>query len=190
MENTGSSSSAYCALEITIISAEGLSMGSNRPVRKNTFVRVQTDPRNGQYQTCTKVDSQGGSYPAWNEKLVLSMPMQAKFITLEVKCKATPSTGNGEDKLIGGATVPVSDFIGGFAPSNHLHFLSYRLRSLRGEKNGIINFSVKVNGLSDDRRWGYEPKGAWTGTPIVVREKNCRGLVTGVPAGDWLHNYM
>ncbi|GAB4844437.1 hypothetical protein Ancab_037801 [Ancistrocladus abbreviatus] len=179
-------SSPSCTLEITIISAEGLSMGPNRPVGKNTFVTIQTDPCSQQVETFTKVDKQGGCFPAWNEKLVITMPMHAKFITLEVNCKAT---ANGRDKLIGAAQVPVSDFVGGLTPSNYLHFLSYRLRNLHGEKNGIINFSVKVKGLLENHCLSYVSKGAWTGFPMAVGDSNYRGVVNGVPAAVWYSSY-
>ncbi|KAL6981890.1 hypothetical protein U1Q18_023508 [Sarracenia purpurea var. burkii] len=123
-------------LEITVISGEGFLEGRRRPVKKNAFVIIRTDSRNSR---TTKMDTAGGSYPVWNEKLAVDMPAHAGFLTVEVQRK-TQSGG----RVVGGARIPVSDFAGGYFPVNYLHFLSYRLRDERGESNGIINLSVRV----------------------------------------------
>ncbi|KAJ0111843.1 hypothetical protein Patl1_00376 [Pistacia atlantica] len=122
-------------VEITVLSAENLRL-NKKLVTKNTFVIVQTDPFNCH---TTRTDTLGGGYPSWNEKLVIDLPMHARYISLEVQTKS--SSGN---RSIGFAKIPVSDFTGGYVPESYLHFLSYRLRDARWEKNGIINVSVRV----------------------------------------------
>ncbi|KAJ4727003.1 BON1-associated protein 2-like [Melia azedarach] len=130
-----SSCSLSRTIEITVLSAEDLRI-NRRSVKKNAFVIAQTDP----FNYCkTKLDELGGSYPAWNERFFIDLPMHVHFITLQVQCKT--SSGN---RNIGFARVPVSDFVGGYVPDNYLHFLSYRLRDAKGDKNGIINISVRV----------------------------------------------
>lgn len=124
-------------VEITILSGEDLRI-DRKSVKKNAFVIVRVDPFN--FRT-TNIDTLGGSYPTWNEKLDIDLPDNSRYITLEVHCK---SNSSGK-RNIGTVNVPVSDFIGGYLPENYLHFLSYRLRDSSGEKNGIINISVRVN---------------------------------------------
>ncbi|MQK22030.1 hypothetical protein EI013_27060, partial [Escherichia coli] len=87
-----------------ILSAENLRM-NRKSIKKNAFVTVQSEASND--VSTTKVDSEGGSYPSWNEKFVMDMPLHARFITAEVKCKT--STGI---KSVGMTRIPVSDFIG------------------------------------------------------------------------------
>ncbi|KAJ4727002.1 BON1-associated protein 2-like [Melia azedarach] len=129
------SSSSSRRIEITVLSGEDLRI-DRRSVKKNAFVIVQTDAFN-----CwkTSIDELGGSHPSWNEKFSIDLPMNVRFVTLQVQCKT--SSGN---RSIGSANVPVSDFVGGYVPDNYLHFLSYRLRDPKGDKNGIINVSVRV----------------------------------------------
>ncbi|KAJ9188375.1 hypothetical protein P3X46_003738 [Hevea brasiliensis] len=122
-------------LEITVLSCEDLRI-DRRLVKKNTYVMVRTDPLN--YRT-TKMDTEGGAYPSWNQKLTIDMPLHERFITLEVHCK----TASG-DRTIGTSRMPTTDFMGGYLPENYLNFLSYRLRDAKGERNGIVNVSVKV----------------------------------------------
>ncbi|CAL1405760.1 unnamed protein product [Linum trigynum] len=55
-----------------------------RPVEKNEFAVVKTDPffNSGS----TRADSDSGSYPQWKEKVVVEMPMPpANSVTLEVR---------------------------------------------------------------------------------------------------------
>jgi Ca2+-dependent lipid-binding protein len=122
-------------IEITILSAENLSL-DRKSVKKNAYVIARIDPIN---YGSTKADFEGGCNPSWNEKLTLDMPFQTRFITLEVKCK----TSSG-DRVVGTASLPISDISGDYTPESYLHFLSYRLRDSRGEKNGIINVSARV----------------------------------------------
>ncbi|GMH00537.1 hypothetical protein Nepgr_002376 [Nepenthes gracilis] len=180
METTAFPFPSTYALEITVTSAEGLRVGrKRRPVKKNAFVTVQTDLYT--YQS-TKVDTEGGSNPAWNERFVICMPMHAKFITLEVQCKAHFPTRSNE--AIGAARVPVSDFIGGYAPSDYLQFLSYGLRNKHGDRSGIINFSVTVKGLAD-RRCVPSP---WPVTPALGEKGFNAAVVTCVPAAWFDYN--
>ncbi|GMI98372.1 BON ASSOCIATION PROTEIN 1-LIKE, BON association protein 2 [Hibiscus trionum] len=150
-------------LEITLLSAEDLRI-DNKPIKKNAFVVVWTDTYN--YKS-TKMDAEGGSFPSWNDKLVMDMPMHTRFVTLQVKCKAS----GGGDKTVGDARIPVTDFLGWFSPENRLQFLSYRLRDPKGLKNGIVNVSVRVK----------EPLGACSSQAAASGFGIAVGVVTGIP---------
>ncbi|XWS46033.1 hypothetical protein CRYUN_Cryun14cG0030200 [Craigia yunnanensis] len=155
-------------LEITILSAEDLRI-DNKSVKKNAFVVVSIDPLNSK---TTKMDGEGGSYPSWNDKLVMDMPMQTRFVSLEVKCK-----GSGGDKTVGFARIPMTDFIGGYSPETCLQFLSYRLRDPKGLKNGIINVSVRVN----EPLHACSSLAAASGLGISIDGRKDFGVVTGIP---------
>lgn len=160
------------------MSAENLRAGK-KPVTKSTFVAVRTG--SGPDQCCTtKTSAEDGSNPTWNEKLVLDLPaLHAGFFTLEVHCRKTSSSGS---KLVGGARVPVSDFLGGFVPRNHLQFLSYRLRDYSSsQRNGIINISVRVTSPEPYRCSKPQQQPKSVGVP-VGKETRLSGVVTGVPA--------
>ncbi|XP_058106635.1 BON1-associated protein 2-like [Magnolia sinica] len=148
-------------LEITVISAESLRI-SNHLIKKNAFVTVQTDPCNC---VSTPVDRDGGGYPTWNEKLHLALPGSARSIAVKVLCK----TASGSSKTVGMVNIPMSDFVGGYVPAHHLHFLSYRLRQQDGERNGIINLSIKMVGPENDSR------------PLLPLEKINGGIAVGIP---------
>ncbi|OAY49223.1 BON1-associated protein 2 [Manihot esculenta] len=172
--------SVFHNLEINVLSAENLRL-DGKFVKKDTFVVLKFDPLN--YKS-TNADREGGSNPSWNQKLEMDMPMHARFIILEVQCKI-----GSTNRVIGTARVPVSDFLGGYTPVDYLHFLSYRLRDARGEKNGIINISVKVKRLAHDTAHACYPcssssslsQPTW-GMPAAGGEKNCReSVVTGIP---------
>ncbi|KAJ8900619.1 hypothetical protein K2173_025396 [Erythroxylum novogranatense] len=164
---------AFLTLEIVIFSAENLSL-DKKPVKTSTFVVVKTDPSNSK---STKADFEGGSSPSWNEKLVLVMPMHARFITLQVLCRV-----GSVDRVIGTVDVPASDFLGKYClvPESYEHILSYRLKNDKGEKNGIVNLSIKV---SDQ------------GSPASVtrnnKSKSCASSskpAIGVPVGAGRHD--
>ncbi|XP_020541429.2 BON1-associated protein 2 [Jatropha curcas] len=174
-------------LEITVLSAENLKL-AGKSVKKDTFVVIKVDPLNSQ---STRADYEGGSNPSWNQKLEIGMPMHARFITLEVQCKI----GSG-NRVVGTANVPVSDFMSCYIPENYLNFLSYRLRDVRGEKNGIVNISLKVKSPAACATPGMRknlPSYSWQSSPspqmrptwgVPVGQKNCLGhggVVTGVP---------
>lgn len=159
-------------IEVTVISGEGLLLSRNQAVKKNAFVVVRSDPFNSR---STGMDSEGGSYPAWNEKMVMEVPANARFITVEA---------HSSSKLIGAANIPVSDFAGGFLPLNYLSFLSYRLRDANGCKNGILNLSVKVKGgggAAAARGGSGQP---WTGVPVVGGKVVDHRIVTGIPVSN------
>ncbi|XP_052192262.1 BON1-associated protein 2 [Diospyros lotus] len=159
-------------LEVTIISGEGL------PAKKNAFVVVRADPWTS---TSTKVDSDGGSYPQWNEKLAVDLPARSQFLMVEVQCKTY--SGN---KVVGTARIPVSDFTGEYFPANYLHLLSYRLRDSSGVRSGIINLSVRMKVPENALAAAATSCGAassysrpWTGYPVAEKSG---GVVIGVPA--------
>ncbi|KAK7390020.1 hypothetical protein VNO78_25318 [Psophocarpus tetragonolobus] len=166
------------SVEITILSAENLQM-NKRAIRGNAFVTVKSDASSN--TSATRVDSEGGSYPSWNEKVVMDVPFHARFITVEVKCK-TSSTGSNS---VGVARIPVSDFIGGYVPDNQLHFLSYRLWDGKVRRNGVVNISVRVKVAEHHSNSTPLPPPV-TGVPLPSHPST--GLVTGIPA-LWL-NYQ
>nr|GEV16598.1 hypothetical protein [Tanacetum cinerariifolium] len=116
------------ALELTIISAESLTRSGNRKVKKNTFVVIKTDSNDKNQVTGTDTDN--GSYPLWDEKFSINMPMHVNFFTLEVRYR----DGAGEH-VVGSAKV-------------------------YGERNGIINISVKVQSSSSGNAFGMGTNGA------------------------------
>ncbi|XVE77077.1 hypothetical protein DITRI_Ditri13aG0033000 [Diplodiscus trichospermus] len=157
-------------LEITILSAEDLRI-DNKSVKKNAFVVVSIDPF---HSKMTKMDGDGGSYPSWNDKLEMDMPMQTNFVSIEVKCK-----GSGGQKTVGFARIPVTDFIGGYSPETCVQFLSYRLRDPKGLKNGIINVSVRVKVPVHGCSYQAAAAGRRLGIPIDGQKDF--GVVTGIP---------
>ncbi|TQE04556.1 hypothetical protein C1H46_009863 [Malus baccata] len=168
-------------LEITVISAENLKL-DRKPIKKNSSVTVRTDT-NCQFRT-TDMDTDGGSYPRWNEKLVLDFPEHSRYLTVEVQCKSSYGV-----RTVGTATIPASDFVGGYVPEGYLHFLSYRLRDHRGERNGIINISVRMkvpemyacssSTTSSHSRMGF---------PVAENNNFGGGIATGVPV--WYGAYQ
>ncbi|KDP28677.1 hypothetical protein JCGZ_14448 [Jatropha curcas] len=174
-------------LEITVLSCEDLRI-DGKSVKKNTYVVVRTDHLN--YRT-TKIDTEGGSYPSWNQNLLIDMPLHERFVTLEVNCKMASS-----DRIIGTARIPVTDFMGGYLPDNYLNFLSYRLRDSRGVRNGIVNISVKVKLpeylSSKNNKKVTENSACSTASKPPLKmpiggEKNF-GVVAGIPV--WNINYL
>ncbi|KAL7158649.1 hypothetical protein ABFS83_02G158400 [Erythranthe nasuta] len=159
------------AMEITVISAEGLLVNRKQTVTKNVSVTVKTDPLNS--RSTGRVDPEGGSSPSWKEKLLMDLPVHARFITVEV---------HSGSRIVGAANIPVTDFSGGFLPENHLSFLSYRLRDGNGERNGIVNLSVKVRGAGNTG-CAASCSRPWIGVPGLpaVGEKAPAGMVTGIP---------
>ncbi|KAJ0259155.1 BON1-associated protein 2 [Hirschfeldia incana] len=125
------------SLEIELISAEGLKV-NRKPMKRKTFGVIRIDQ---EIHKC-KVDEQGGSYPIWKERIKTEMAVDrsVRFISVEV-CYIT---SGGAVKNVGVAKIPLTDFLGGFAPQGHLNFLSYRLRDEYGDKSGIVNVSILV----------------------------------------------
>ncbi|CAN1157486.1 BON1-associated protein 2 [Linum perenne] len=149
-------------LEFTILSAEDLRL-DGKSIKRNAFALVRTDQSNSK---STSADSDGGSYPRWNDKLSVELPARAQSVTVEVQCKV----GSG-NRVIGTAIVPVSDFLGGLTtPENYIHFLSYRLRDPRGVKNGIVNISVVASSGGGGGGVGDY------GCSVAARKKEARGF--------------
>ncbi|XP_028064927.1 BON1-associated protein 2-like [Camellia sinensis] len=167
------------SLEVTIISGENLRVDRTRPVKKNAFVVVRTD--SSPISQSTNLDIDGGSYPTWNQTLLVDMPVHARFLNVDVQCRS-----NSGDKVIGTARIPASDFAGGYFPENYLHFLSYRLRDSGGERNGIVNLSVRVKVPEGSGRVAASSAATscsqsrpWMGVPAAGKVSG--GIVSGVP---------
>ncbi|KAI6707585.1 hypothetical protein NL676_010547 [Syzygium grande] len=164
------------ALEITLISGENLRL-KKKPV-KNAVVAVRVEPG---HECSTKPAPDRGTSPRWNENLIIDLPLHAGFITVEVKCKSS----SGSYKLVGGATVPVSDFAGDLGTlEGYVHFLSYRLRDSNGVRtDGIINISVKMAAPAPAPAPTYEVPRPQIGVPVGQQRKMMAagGLVIGVP---------
>ncbi|KAJ7951096.1 BON1-associated protein 2 [Quillaja saponaria] len=161
------------SLEITVLSGESLRV-DRKPVKKNAYVIVRTESNN---VVMTRMDTEGRNYPSWNEKMVVDMSVHERFITFEVECKTTMGI-----RRVGMARIPVSDFVGGYLPDNYLHFLSYRLRDFEGNRNGIINFSVRVTAATSEVL-SCSATAARVGTTVGEMKNggNDSGVVTGVP---------
>ncbi|KAK4381171.1 hypothetical protein Sango_2991500 [Sesamum angolense] len=114
----------------------------------------------------------GTPHPQWNQKLVMELPPHARFLTVEVHSPAN---------IVGTANIPVSDFAGGFLPANYLSFLSYRLRDANGEKNGIINLSVKVKQEAAGGRSSGCSGQRWAGVPVEGGKVSDHGITMGIP---------
>ncbi|XP_022147476.1 BON1-associated protein 2-like [Momordica charantia] len=152
-------------VEITVMSAEDLRI-DRKPVKKATFATVKFDRGGG-----TEIDEQGGRC------LVLDMPEDAMFLTIEVHCGSS-----SKNRIVGTVNVPVLDFLGRFKPENYLHLLSYRLRDGNGERNGIINISLRVKVPESESAITSQ---AIVGVPVAETARfgrNCGGgVVIGVP---------
>lgn len=142
------------SLEIELISAEGLKV-DRKPVKRKTFCVVKIDQKT---RVC-KLDESGGSCPTWKDKIEMEMPINGsvRFISIEVLSR----TSGGAEKNVGYAKIPVTDFMGGFAPQGHLNFLSYRLRDEYGDKSGIVNVSIMVKPDGNNIKYS-------TPSPLVV----------------------
>ncbi|PQP93091.1 BON1-associated protein 2 [Prunus yedoensis var. nudiflora] len=146
-------------LEITVISAENLQL-DRKPIKKNASATVRAE-NDGQFRT-TDMDTEGGAYPKWNEKLVLDLPMQARSLTVEVQCKTSYGV-----RTIGTAKIPVSDFVGG-------------LRDHRGERNGIVNISVRMK-VPELKACATTSSLSSMGFPMGDSSFGCGGVATGIP---------
>ncbi|KAI4369899.1 hypothetical protein MLD38_018294 [Melastoma candidum] len=142
------SGAAFHTLEVTVLSAEDLT-ANHRPIKSKAFASLRTEDRGGGPSThcsgsksySTRINEDGGQSPSWNEKLTVKLPVSSTGVVVEVLRK-----GSSGDRMVGMARIPKSDFTGEYSVpvTNHLHFLSYRLRDPRGVKNGIINVAVRV----------------------------------------------
>lgn len=166
-------------IEITILSGEDLRI-DRKPVKKKTFATVKINRQSfGGGGGGAEIDERGGgSYPFWKEKMVVEMPVDAMFLTIEVHCGSI-----SRNKIVGTANVPVSDFLGRYMPESYLHLLSYRLRDGNGERNGIINISMRVRDSVSESAVASK---AMVGVPVAETAKFYRsdaggGVVIGVP---------
>ncbi|KAM1019263.1 hypothetical protein FF1_040641 [Malus domestica] len=121
-------------LEIKVISAENLQL-DRKPIKKNTSVTVQTHTNN-QFLT-TEMDTEGDAYPLWNEKLVLDLPTYSKSITVEVQCKASSCV-----RTIGMATIPASDFVGGYVPEGSGDVCLCKFNNVISLNDGVFDGGV------------------------------------------------
>ena len=161
--------------------------------KSNLYVVVRAESINS-YTTCMAMEGATNNNPTWNHKLVVDVPVHARSITFELKCKS--STKGVKD--VGVARVAVSEFIGGVGvPQHGLQFLSYRLRDWEGRRNGVLNFSVKVVSSPEYAAspakvaaekvspCGFQMRGTMGATSSS--SSSCGGVVTGVPV--WWNNY-
>ncbi|RDY11773.1 BON1-associated protein 2, partial [Mucuna pruriens] len=122
--------------EITLISAENLCM-NGKPIKKDLYVVVHTQSRAKFFTTRTTTQGEDGSKnPCWNQKFSVE---GANCITFEVQRKTWLGV-----RSVGTARIALADFLGGFLAQNSVQFLSYRLWDENGQRNGVINFSVRV----------------------------------------------
>ncbi|KAK7256691.1 hypothetical protein RIF29_30148 [Crotalaria pallida] len=105
-----------------------------KPATKNLYVVVR--PESIKSYT-TAMAEEGNVNPSWNQKFMVDMPMHARCITFEVKCKTSMGV-----KDVGVARVAASEFLGGVVPDHCLQFLSFRLRDWEGRRNGVLNFTT------------------------------------------------
>ncbi|KAL1192118.1 BON1-associated protein 2 [Cardamine amara subsp. amara] len=147
------------SLEMELISAEGLKV-DRKPVKRKTRCVVRIEEKS----QFSKLDELGGSYPIWKDKIEMEMPINGsvRFISIEVVYR----TSGGADKIIGYAKIPVTDFMGGFAPQGHLNFLSYRLRDEYGDKCGIVNVSIMVKPEVNDNIKSSLPSSTFAVAPV------------------------
>ncbi|XP_022924374.1 uncharacterized protein LOC111431886 isoform X2 [Cucurbita moschata] len=95
------------SIEITVISGEDLRI-DRKSVKRKTFVTVKFDRQSiGGGGGRTEIDERGGCYPFWNEKMLMEIPVDAMFLTIEVHCGSI-----SRNRIVGTANVPVSDFLG------------------------------------------------------------------------------
>lgn len=165
-------------IEITVISGENLQV-RGKPIKSDLFVTVRSDLQNG--SASTKIDRDGAGFPRWNEKLVVDLPMHAACFVVEV-CHVASGRNI---KIVGTARVPVADFTAGYLPESHLQFLSYRLRDERGERNGVVNLSVRVKmaaGIELPNLLQKQRIGVPVAMPMTERKfHGGGGVVTGIP---------
>ncbi|KAM3307962.1 hypothetical protein P3S67_009706 [Capsicum chacoense] len=82
------SSSSARLLEIIVISYENLLDNRKQPIKKNAFVNIKTESTTCNEQR-KKMDKESKSFSTWNEKLIVDMPMHARYLTMEVQCKTS-----------------------------------------------------------------------------------------------------
>lgn len=100
----------------------------------------------------------------------MELPVHARFLTVEARSGS---------RVIGAANIPVTDFAGGHLPEGYLSFLSYRLKDGSGQKNGIVNISVRVKGGASSG-CAASCSRPWMGA-AVAEGKVYGGAVMGIP---------
>ncbi|XLS91071.1 hypothetical protein HN51_067079 [Arachis hypogaea] len=122
-----SRTSSLIPIELTILNAENLSV-KGKPLRRN-------NNNDAAYVVVHAQCSSTKHYPSWNEKFSMEVePATCRFISIEVRRKKWLGYSSGSVAM---AHVPVSELFGA-------QFLSYRLWDKKGDRNGIIDFSVRV----------------------------------------------
>ncbi|KAK7256693.1 hypothetical protein RIF29_30150 [Crotalaria pallida] len=163
-------------LEITVLSAEDLRVDC-KPATKNLYVVVR--PESIKSYT-TAMAEEGNVNPSWNQKFMVDMPMHARCITFEVKCKTSMGV-----KDVGVARVAASEFLGGVVPDHCLQFLSFRLRDWEGRRNGVLNFSVRAISPGYVAAPVTEKVGSSCGfhmrDSVGALSSSSGGVVTGIP---------
>lgn len=169
------------ALEITVISAEGLKNSSFLSACCFPFARRQFRPYatlrtsqnggafQGEYRTTTNREREN---PRWNQKFQL--PMSSNYMyssSIYLHVYAERSNDTGDRRQLGWCQIPAED-IRSPAPGLVRH-LSYRLRDRDGTRgDGIVNVAVKVDGrLNSD---ASRPIRSDSWRPVI-------GMALGVP---------
>ena len=130
------------ALEVTVVSAEGVRVASGRPLCRGAYAVVHTASSSAPTRVDADADCHG--FPYWAEAVRVALPAGAPALDAEI-CRARAGGGRPAAEPVAAARVPVEDFTVG--PPGHLHCLSYRLFDsgrcgVRG-RNGIVNITVR-----------------------------------------------
>ncbi|XP_052116849.1 BON1-associated protein 2-like isoform X1 [Arachis duranensis] len=124
-----SRTSSLIPIELTILNAENLIV-KGKPLRRNN-----NNNNDAAYVVVHAQCSSTKHYPSWNEKFSMEVePATCRFISIEVRRKKWLGYSSGSVAM---AHVPVSELFGA-------QFLSYRLWDKKGDRNGIIDFSVRL----------------------------------------------
>ncbi|WVZ65631.1 hypothetical protein U9M48_014961 [Paspalum notatum var. saurae] len=131
------------ALEVTVVSGEGVRVPSGRPLSRGAYAVVRTASSSAPTRVDDDADCHG--YPYWDEAVRVALPAGARWLDVEIcRARGGGGAGGGRAEPVAAARVPVEDFSVG--PPGHLHCLSYRLfNSACGvqRRNGIVNITVK-----------------------------------------------
>ena len=131
------------ALEVTVVSAEGVRVASGRPLCRGAYAVVHTASSSAPTRVDADADCHG--FPYWAEAVRVALPAGAPALDVEI-CRARAGGGRPAAEPVAAARVPVEDFTVG--PPGHLHCLSYRLFDSGGRcgargRNGIVNITVR-----------------------------------------------
>ncbi|XP_057758105.1 BON1-associated protein 2-like isoform X2 [Arachis stenosperma] len=124
-----SRTSSLIPIELTILNAENLIV-KGKPLRRNN-----NNNNDAAYIVVHAQCSSTKHYPSWNEKFSMEVePATCRFISIEVRRKKWLGYSS---ESVAMAHVPVSELFGA-------QFLSYRLWDKKGDRNGIIDFSLEA----------------------------------------------